>query len=198
MISTAVKLEILVAVEAGHVTRVEELVDRYGLYETEDYPRGSYLLTKALLHKHPNVAMLLLRKGAEVNCRRSDCTYACFPLHLACKNGYQQIARELIERGANVNLKDNRGRTPLYYCDNIEMVELLLVKDARFDTEDFKGNSPLHHLLFESKSSPASKLEMLELFVGYGADPISTKDTLMYELIDHFRSAELLRGMLVY
>ena len=32
---------------------------------------------------------------------------------LACDNGSFEIARELIGKGANVNVRDNNGRTPI-------------------------------------------------------------------------------------
>ena len=34
-------------------------------------------------------------------------------LHLACELGYENIMNLLIEKGADINIKDNKGRKPL-------------------------------------------------------------------------------------
>lgn len=59
-----------------------------------------------------------------------------------------EIAKMLIEHGANVNAEDNYGRTPIYYADagySNKMVRFL-VKDAKADLNhrDRQGRPPLH------------------------------------------------------
>lgn len=198
MVCESVQLGMLAAVETGDLREVDRLVSRHGLYGIEDYPGGSHLLTRALWRSHQDVAMLLLRKGAEVNCRRADCYYGCLSLHLACKRGYKDIISMLIEKGADINVKDNRKRTPLYYSCRVDIVETLLTNNAVIDMADIWGNTPLHHLLIDPELSLLNKLELLNLFVGYGALPISRKGSLMHELIDHRSDPELLRAVLVY
>ena len=50
------------------------------------------------------------------------------------------IAQVLIEMGANVNVKDSAGFTPLHWAalvgDNLEIVKLLLDKRAKIDAVD--------------------------------------------------------------
>ncbi len=60
------------------------------------------------------------------------------PLHYACenKNGFN-IAKLLIKKGANVNMKDNNEKTPLYFAiknNDSELVKLLIENEANPNT----------------------------------------------------------------
>ena len=44
------------------------------------------------------------------------------PLHYAAMNGLEEIAKLLITKGANVNAKDGKGRTPLDILSSEELV----------------------------------------------------------------------------
>ncbi len=71
------------------------------------------------------------------------------PLHMARS---PQMARLLIAKGADVNTKNNWGKTPLHRAAQIgskEMVELLIANGANIVTRDKEGKTPLH--LAESK-----------------------------------------------
>jgi ankyrin repeat protein len=62
------------------------------------------------------------------------------PLLLAIEQRKFTIAQVLIEMGANVNVKDSAGFTPLHWAalvgDNLEIVKLLLDKGAKIDAVD--------------------------------------------------------------
>jgi ankyrin repeat protein len=59
---------------------------------------------------HTNVVVLLLDKGAKVNCTSKDGTT---PLHLAAQDGCTDVVNILMAKGADVNARDDQGRTPL-------------------------------------------------------------------------------------
>lgn len=52
----------------------------------------------------------------------------------ACKFGRLKYVRLLLEKGADIHAKDNKGRTALIYADeagHLECVQLLLEKGAK-------------------------------------------------------------------
>ena len=69
------------------------------------------------------------------------------PLMLACKNADFESIRLLLEKGADVEAKDNEGWTPLMYAirynNNIDYIELLLSYDALVRIQNKFGLSPL-------------------------------------------------------
>jgi uncharacterized protein len=63
-------------------------------------------------------------------------------------NNEVEMARMLIARGANVNVVDKQGMTPLLWAANVDfgdtaMIELLLKSGARADARNKDGLTPL-------------------------------------------------------
>ncbi len=56
-------------------------------------------------------------------------------LQIAVQNNFLEIAKLLIERGANVNGKDMRGATVLHFAYKAPMMRLLIEKGAKMDKE---------------------------------------------------------------
>lgn len=57
------------------------------------------------------------------------------------------IAKSLIENGADLHAEDDYGMTPLHwpcYLDHLDMVQLLVNLGASVNTESKEGSSPLH------------------------------------------------------
>nr|WP_306800213.1 ankyrin repeat domain-containing protein [Endozoicomonas sp. YOMI1] len=68
------------------------------------------------------------------------------PLHHAANGGYLQCLELLIEKGADINASNHRGRTPFHAVvigGNDDLLELFK-KRADIDTADNVGNTPLH------------------------------------------------------
>ncbi|MDX1924387.1 MAG: ankyrin repeat domain-containing protein [Rickettsiaceae bacterium] len=81
----------------------------------------------------------LIRDGANVNQKKNE---GNTPLHIACREGYTDIAELLINHGANVNKENNQGATPLYWaCFNGEtdLVKLLINHGANVDISILKS-----------------------------------------------------------
>ena len=57
-----------------------------------------------------------------MNARRED---GFTPLHVASENGSLEVARLLIDHGADIGAKDNEGRTPFQVASGSDMAELL-------------------------------------------------------------------------
>lgn len=74
-------------------------------------------------------------------------------LHLAVKARDPEICEWLIQAGADVNVRDKAGQTPLHHCwehsdtEAFDISRLLENAGARFDIPDSKGQTVLHHAL---------------------------------------------------
>lgn len=67
------------------------------------------------------------------------------PLHWAAANGLTEVARLLIEQGAQVNGRDNFDNTPLHLAVRYpQMLELLLQAGAKVGARNAFGHTPLH------------------------------------------------------
>ena len=97
------------------------------------------------------------------------------PLLLSLESGHIDIARYLIEQGADINLKDKDKASPLHnaaYLGNLEIVDLLLKKGvASLDEGNYRGQTPLH--LACERGHPGVVTRLLEA----GAD-VEARDIL--------------------
>ena len=74
------------------------------------------------------IARYLVLKGADVNLSSNN-GFNVFPLHSAAAGNYTDIARLLVENGAQVNVMQQAGSTPLHSAaqhGNLELLILLL------------------------------------------------------------------------
>ena len=98
--------------------------------------------------------------------------YGRTPLYWACINNYTEVAKLLLEHGADVNFKDKNGKFPLYeacYNDNIELAKLLLEHGADVNSKNKYGRTPLYDVC------SMDNIELVKLLLEYGAD-VNIKD----------------------
>ena len=130
-------------------------------------PNGYSALRSAVEMRSPVVARLLLARGADPNQRYS-------PPHeerlLSRTLGPKDIdvARVLIEFGANVNAVDDRRLTALHKAareGNVELLHVLMGHGAVVDARDESGWTPLHY------AAAQRHLDAARALMERGADP---------------------------
>ncbi|MCQ2574858.1 MAG: ankyrin repeat domain-containing protein [Alphaproteobacteria bacterium] len=102
------------------------------------------------ISENVKIAKILITHGADVN--NTDMSTPLFNALLQFRD--TQIAKLLIEKGANVKIKDSTGLAPLHiavmndYCCNNDIVELLISHGADVNAKDNSKNTPLHFVHF--------------------------------------------------
>ncbi len=143
----------------------------------------------------------LLDAGVPINQQTGDNST---PLLIALQNAHLDLARVLIERGADVNLANRKGWNPLYMAVKVrnqeigtmpnpdasgmyELIELLIAKGADVNAR-ISGETEVHDAiastwLKEAGATPLLRaawcgdLEVIKLLMAHGADPfITTND----------------------
>ena len=93
--------------------------------------------------------------------------YGYTPLIYVSISNQIEIAKLLLNAGADVNIQNNTGSTALIYAayaKQIEIVKLLLSAGADIDKQDIDGNTAL------IKAAPNNNREIVEILLDYGAD----------------------------
>jgi len=81
-----------------------------------------------------------------------------------------KAAKRLIKSGADINLQDKNGWTPLHFAaqeHSVSVVKVLLGAGAKVDLVDKFGNTPLFTAVMHSRG----KGGIIELLRVYGSDP---------------------------
>jgi ankyrin repeat protein len=129
--------------------------------------RGATPLVLAARQGHPEVADVLLSAGAEASPRGRTT-----PLHEAVQERSLAVAGLLLSRGGDINARDEKGNTPLYYAvetrtgtPGLELVRLLLDTGAAADERNAGGATAL------LRAVQAGKVPETALLLSRGADP---------------------------
>jgi len=152
-----------IAAEQGSDIIVRELICLGANVLTRDL-KGRTPLHYCSSSKQPSVGAvrMLLEAGADADALDNDMVSA---LHLACEQGSDTIVRELVRRGADSQLRDLKGRTPLHYCcvskqSSVAVARTLLEAGADVNQLDFESASALH--LAAEQGHNALYSEMIE------------------------------------
>lgn len=80
----------------------------------------------------------------------ANCLQGCSLLHLACHQGNPVMPELLLQFGADINMRDYHGRTPLHHCismGNNSLAKFLLKRGARPSIKDGGGLSALERAM---------------------------------------------------
>lgn len=90
-------------------------------------------------------------------------------LSMAVKYQHEGIVRLLLERGADINGRNedahDQGVTPLYFAKHFKMTQLLLNHGANVGIKDYVGSTVLHQA-----AQDCWKVEVVELLLAHGAE----------------------------
>ncbi len=169
---------------------VEKLLVR-GFDPNTPNEKGVAGLLLAIQSESPKSAMVLAKHPqTQVNTPNSQ---GETPLMLAAINNQLDLAKVLIQRGADVN---KPGWTPLHYAatrGHREMMRLLLDNEAYIDSESANGTTPL--MMAAYYASPLA----VKLLLEEGADPVLVNSANVSALDmaltkDHQQSAFYIRA----
>ena len=115
----------------------------------------------AVYHRLPELAQLLLEKGADPNLPlTSQSGNERTALNMAVSSGAIQLVELLLKHTADLNARDNNSDTPLVRAmreRNQRIVELLLGKGANPNAPDAYGFPPLHVALGAQPPAPSAQ-----------------------------------------
>jgi ankyrin repeat protein len=102
-------------------------------------------LHQAIADRNIEAVKVHIQEGTDIN-QMGSYAIEGSALHVAVRSGQPDIARLLIESGAEVDIRDNSDFTPLHnaaWNGNLEMVKLLLDAGANITARDYSGFTPL-------------------------------------------------------
>ena len=194
---------IVVAVELGNIEAVKQHLND-GTEVDAKGGTGRTPLHWAAIEGHKEIAELLIAEGADVNAKTNDgktpLDEAINPfynkteianllhkhggkhgtIHSAAGGGDIEAVKEFLAAGADVNVKDKRGFTPLHWASisgHKEAVELLIDNGADVNAMRGGGGTPL------SYAASWGHEEIVELLIANGAD-VNVKDAFSETPLD--------------
>lgn len=152
---------LLIAAENGHVEAMQLLLDRGANIEAEDENCWTPLHIAAA-NGHVEAMRLLLDRGANIEAHNASHhdpdLEGLTPLGLVALIDYDtetpsdtswtvEVMRLLLDRGANIEARCDRGYTPLHLAAwdcNVEALELLISRGSKIDVQNKSGYTALH------------------------------------------------------
>ncbi len=145
LLASGVELDIFEAAATGQTKQVEALIKQDPALVSAYSPDGFTALSLAAFFGHAETVNTLLAAGAPVNAASQE-AMKLTPLASALAVQRNDIARTLIEYGADVNAKAENDLTPLHTAaarGNLESARLLLEHGADINAMSKDGKPPI-------------------------------------------------------
>jgi len=130
-----------IAVKNNDIEKVRKLLDE-GVSAEPKSKKGWTPLTIAVVRNKPEIADLLLERGADINTKNKSQTL----LHLVARYGKNDMLEYLLKKGLNFNKRDWLSWTPLMWASLLgknDMVKTLTDWGADVNIKDVDHNTPL-------------------------------------------------------
>jgi ankyrin repeat protein len=184
-----------IAAHQGNLEMVQLLLDNGAdIKAGYRWSKGLTALHWAIKYYHEEVTKLLVEK--EMGIAGTAALHWAWRkvLYEAAESGDKEAVLRVLNKGADVNAKDEEGRTALHAAgryDKVEITQLLLDYRADVNIKDNSGRTPLH------QSSSALGHNVAQLLLEYGADIDARDDkkrTILHEAAKdrHWALVELL------
>jgi len=129
---------------------------------------GCSALHHAVLHGQIDVMRTLIQAGAIVNLQNFEGKTSLFTAVNLFKENYDRniiydMVKALLNFGANPNISDECGVTPLHIASSfgvVPLIDLLIDNGAWINVRDSDGDSPIFYAIRESKSNIVERLVM--------------------------------------
>src|SRR5215813_5659937 len=149
LLGSGVELDIFEASAVGDLERVKELISKDSHLVNAFAPDGFYPLGLAVFFGKKTVAAVLIAAGADVNAvAKNEMRVA--PLHAAAAAHQLELATMLVERGADVNARQESDFTPLQEAaatGQVEMIKLFLSHGADVAARNQQGKTALDYAI---------------------------------------------------
>lgn len=163
LLKAAPALNIFEAAATGQTARVRELLEASPSLVNAYAPDGFHPLGLAAFFGNETTVEALLQAGADVNQQSREDARAMkvSALHSAAAARRPDIARMLLAKGANPNLRDQSGIAVFHVVaitGQIDLAEMLLKHGADVNAKDDSGKTPLAHAVASKKDAMAAWL----------------------------------------
>lgn len=159
--ATAAPLNVWEASAVGDTVRVRSLVSDDPTLAGAYAEDGFYPLGLAIFFGHPETARALIEIGADVNQVARNAMLVA-PLHAAAAANQTALACDMLELGADPNVRQQAGFTPLHEAarqGNFTLVDRLMAHGADVEAMADDGRKPL---TFAQESGVSEVAELLE------------------------------------
>lgn len=123
---------------------------------------GSDALNKAVYSRSNNIKMIkfLFEQGTDLNTKTKRPGNT--PLHHASELGREDVLKWLLDKGADVNQKNNYTETPMHKAadqGHVNILRILLANGAKINEQTRRGITPLDSALFRKNKKAVSYLK---------------------------------------
>jgi ankyrin repeat protein len=157
-------LDIFDAASVGRTDRVAAWLDRDSALLNAYSTDGFYPLGLAAFFGHPDTVKLLITRGADV-AQVARNPMRVQPLHAAVAGRSADAVKMLVEAGAPIDAKQQKGFTPLHEAvrqGNVELTRYLLAHGADPRVQNEEGKSAI------GLAAEAGNSDILKLLKGQG------------------------------